>query len=330
MNRPAPRPAIRLIGWLLIVVVPLALVLAASELVLRAIGLGDPVLYDAHPAYGYAPHPNQQRERRRGAVVTIDSRGLRTPVDWRQPAAHHILFIGDSVTYGGSYVDDRELFSEQVCAGLAAHHDIEANCGNAGVNAYGVENMAARLAATDFGADMIVAVVLPGDALRGLNRLEGLPFHQSPMPPLLSATTEAAIFAWRFAKTRLRRWTTSSAAPVAPTSAEQVERAARRTEIIDRRLDTLIEVLRLHRADGTRVLLVLTPGRVAVSGDDPLTNEIHDRLAATGLPYLDMRPHLRGADLDRLYYDAVHLNPPGHALYGEVLTARIATELAAP
>ncbi len=324
MSEVASRPAIRLVGYAVMILLPLVLLLAASEMVLRAMGLGYPVLYDAHPVYGYAPQPNQRRERRAGAVVTIDGHGLRTPVDWREPADHRVLFIGDSVTYGGSYVDDRALFSERVCAGLKEGHGLAANCGNAGVNAYGVENMAARLADTDFGASAIVAVVLPGDALRDLNRLDGLPFHSEAMPPLVPATAEAAIFGWRFVKTRVGRWFSASSAPVAPTGAEQVDRAARRQEIVHRRLDTLVATLRDKQAGGAKVLLVLTPGRVAMSGTDGLTDMVHGRLAASGLPYLDMRPHLRNEDLDAIYYDAVHLNPAGHAVYGRVLTERIA------
>ena len=86
--------------------------IAASEIYLRAIGLGRPILFYANASYRFAPQPHQRHRRRNGAVVTIDSKGLRSTTDWTAQADGKILFIGDSVTWGGTYIDDRDTFSE--------------------------------------------------------------------------------------------------------------------------------------------------------------------------------------------------------------------------
>ena len=103
------------------------------------IGLGDPVRYDKDLVYGFAPKANQKKKRFKSSVVTINESGLRSVENWKNSKKAKILFIGDSVTYGGSYIDDKETFSHLVCDQLKKF-----TCGNAGVNAYSIINMVNR------------------------------------------------------------------------------------------------------------------------------------------------------------------------------------------
>ena len=50
-------------------------------------------------------------------MVTINNAGLRSLNSWNNNRKK-IVFLGDSVTYGGSYIDDRDIFSHQVCLKL--------------------------------------------------------------------------------------------------------------------------------------------------------------------------------------------------------------------
>ena len=52
-----------------------------------------------------------------------------------------IVFFGDSVTYGGSYIDDTKTFVHISCEDFK---NIKIICGNAGVNAYGIHNIVYR------------------------------------------------------------------------------------------------------------------------------------------------------------------------------------------
>ena len=45
------------------------------------------------------------------------------------------------MTYGGSYIDDKETFAHLVCENI---NDTNYICGNAGVNAYGIFNIVYR------------------------------------------------------------------------------------------------------------------------------------------------------------------------------------------
>lgn len=161
-------PTKRFVFWgvmVLLVIAPLI----GLEVFLRVVGLGNPVLYYRNTSFRYAPVPNQRVTRRRGATVTIDSYGLRGVRDWAEPADVKLLFIGNSVTWSGTYIDDRQTFPHLTCVHLRAQLGRDFTCGNAGVNAYGTDNMAERLRYKRFNdEDVIVVTIVPGDATRGL------------------------------------------------------------------------------------------------------------------------------------------------------------------
>ena len=118
------------------IVIFIVLITFLSELYLSYLGLGDPVRYDKNYVYGYAPKENQKKIRIKGSIVSINDVGLRSNVNWKNTNKKKIIFFGDSITYGGSYIDDTEIFSHLVCKKLK-----EYICGNAGVNAYSIINI---------------------------------------------------------------------------------------------------------------------------------------------------------------------------------------------
>ena len=100
-----------------------------------ALKLGHVVVYNASPITGYRAKPNQTVNRR-GVTVAINNEGLRADPLWASTAFDkRILFLGDSVTYGGSYINNNELFSYQ------ALKNSNYIAGNAGVNGWGVLNI---------------------------------------------------------------------------------------------------------------------------------------------------------------------------------------------
>ena len=88
------------------------------ELLLRIYGLGDPIIYKTNLSYRYAPSPDQSVIRMNKSKITINEKGLRATQQWDSKNLNKILFFGDSVTYGGSYIDDKDIFSELVCHNL--------------------------------------------------------------------------------------------------------------------------------------------------------------------------------------------------------------------
>ena len=55
-----------------------------------------------------------------------------------------ILFFGDSVTYGGSLVNNEDLFTEKVCNKLNKNNK-KFECGNYGTNGYSLFSIIRRI-----------------------------------------------------------------------------------------------------------------------------------------------------------------------------------------
>ena len=152
------------ISVFLIILIPTIL----TEIYLKYVGLGDPIIYDSNFVYGYAPRANQKKDRLKNSTVTINDVGLRAIYNWKENNdKKKIIFFGDSVTYGGSYIDDTETFAHLACENIKNTNYI---CGNAGVNAYGIFNKVYRskydLRLND--ADLRIFLLIPDDFYRGL------------------------------------------------------------------------------------------------------------------------------------------------------------------
>lgn len=89
--------------------------LKAIDLILyHFYGIGDPIYYQYSKILGYKLKPNQE-VLRRGKIIKINNFGMRSSSNWETNNNQiKILFIGDSVTYGGSVINNSELFSEKL------------------------------------------------------------------------------------------------------------------------------------------------------------------------------------------------------------------------
>ena len=89
-----------------------AVSLLLLEGALRIVGLQDPVVYRSDPVYGYEPRPSQSANRL-GIPIYIKDIGLRDnrPLSALLKSKTRVLVIGNSVTYGGSRVRQKDLRS---------------------------------------------------------------------------------------------------------------------------------------------------------------------------------------------------------------------------
>ncbi|MGB2867958.1 MAG: hypothetical protein WBD36_05870, partial [Bacteroidota bacterium] len=157
---------------LFIVLVGVVLVLSVAEVSLRVfLGLGHPVLYRSSPLFGYRLQPHQHLYRR-GCEIQVNNLALRADRDWDSNIENKVLFLGNSVTYGGTYISNDHLFSHLAVRGLNGYV-----AGNAGVNGWGIENISALV--VDYGflpSRIYVTVLQETDFYRGLSKLSGKPF----------------------------------------------------------------------------------------------------------------------------------------------------------
>jgi hypothetical protein len=284
--------------------------LATVEIALRLVGLGDPILYDNRASYGYRPLPGQTRRRLFGARVHVNQLGVRGPDG---PAdGLRLLFLGDSVTWGGSYVDDADLFAavaaETVARRLPGRYPAVVPL-DAGVNAWGPQNVLGLLEDVGgFGSPLWVLTLLDDDFGRQKTRIGEVPYFNAPPATALEEVLVLGAYELLSAYKR-------------PKPPEDAERVAREN------LAACAAIFGLARTSGARLLVVWHPSAPALAGEAETYHlRVADTAAAAGVPVLDLSAAYRGRE--KLYVDALHLSVAGHRVAGEAIGDRLAAMLA--
>jgi hypothetical protein len=313
--------------WVVLVAIIGAPVVGA-ELVLRGAGLGEPILFDVKPSYRYAPQPNQSQTRRRGAKVTIDSKGFRAVNDWTSPADGKILFIGDSVTWGGTYIDDQDTFAAGVCARLEQATGKRFVCGNAGTNEYGTDNMAERIRYKNVDDETaLIVTIIMDDPFRGLRDADAAYlFTKAPSPPFRALWEASAFVAWRLDRA-LRHGIVRLPPAHAPRPGDppfRFSRSAEEMRVGERSLQNLFAAIRETQRPGRKVLLVLSPMAIELNGHETeVTTAVRAILERSGFELLDLHAPVSAAYTADFYYDGVHLDRQGHRFYAEQIARRL-------
>jgi lysophospholipase L1-like esterase len=245
--------------------------------------------YRFDPRYGFAMRPSQ-RISTWGNPVEINSLGLRGPelLDPKPKDVLRVLFLGDSITYGGGKIPEKDLFVRRIET-LAAQHSLRVEAVNVAVSGWSPANWSAWLEAHGLlDADALVAVIPEIDLARPFARPEQHHMVEEPPPLRLS------IFYLKWVAARL---------PGVPLTDEALAENVR-------------AVTRLVSGLGpTPLLAVFVPSR---PGGDP-----HPERWA---PYESLFPDaldLRGVLGAEDFFDDVHLSGPGHQAVAEHVYPRL-------
>jgi len=167
--------------------------LILCEITGRIIGLGSPILYQVDPLVGYRLKPNQKVKRLKNNYITTNNEGFRISKEYTNDGSDNIVFVGDSVTYGGSYINNSELFSQLFCE-ITKDNDY---CLNGAINSWGSQNMGRFIANFNNYSDIkpkeFILVLLPGDEERNLRSFTDTPYW-SNKPRQPSAINEILKF----------------------------------------------------------------------------------------------------------------------------------------
>ncbi len=208
-------------GWGVILLLSSAGLLVAAETVLRSLGFGNPILYQPDALVGYYPAPNQQSHRY-GGMIRTNSYGMRAPeFAAKKPAGTlRILMLGDSTLYGGSYVNQDDLYARQLADALEKQFGKgKVDVLNMAANGWGPFNELGFV--EEFGtfdADVAVICLPIGDIYRDLSQLMGLPYFTVRDPPRLALEELLRHLNWRsreMFRARRRQRTSPSAASAA-------------------------------------------------------------------------------------------------------------------
>jgi hypothetical protein len=297
-------------------VVLIALFLLA-EGILRTQGFGHTVLYVADPEIGYYPEPNVDLVRYGGAVHT-NSFGMRSPnVTEKKPAGtFRILMLGDSTLYGGSYIDQEDLYASRVrkalnAPGAGAPGPVEVLA--MGCNGWGPfhEHAFVERSGT-FDADVVMIQLPIDDINRPLYGLMSVPFFSVQSPPTLALEEVMNHLMWRYRS--------------AHAGLDEAYEAKQSQHGI-KEYGALVDDL---KGRGTEVMMFVLPTRSPGMGgeESPRESRWRGQLERTvvekGAKAFFAKGHFAGkGNVDAIYHDNVHLEVPGHHLYAEFIQAKL-------
>ncbi len=301
----------------------------SSEIILRVMGFGHPVIYRVDPQVGYYPAPNQDVHRY-GGEIQINAFGMRSPGIRAQkpPGTFRILMLGDSTLYGGSYIDQSSIYAarlakllnEHAAAGSQIPQPVEVLC--LGVNAWGPQHELAYV--TKFGifqADLVMVMGPPDDAYRPRYGLEHLPFYSEGHAPG---------FAWQEFWDHAR-WTLDERQRASDAGFEAGPDAG---EVMKAGVNAWLKLADLVEKRGALLDFELLPSEAEVREGkaDESTQRVLDALlpalARRGIP-VSFSLAAFGGNLDslELYHDGAHLSAAGHVFYAVYLRSRVARVL---
>lgn len=285
------------------------LLITITEVFLRYQGFGTPIIYETSYEYGYAPTPNQKLTRFNNKRITIDSNGYRKG-SVSNNSNNKIYFLGDSVTYGGSYIDDDELFSENFCKKINQKSKNKFNCYNGGVNAYGFENIIKRYQSIKKNKDSFVIITLiPGNFSRNFIQIESLPYFTKKHTHFLKATTELTAYYLDIVRSNLR--------------------FDKKKFSIEQKLDDYIKIKinenlnqlkELQKKDPNLIILFFPPKQFLLEKNLSEFDNFFFKNIQNEKNYYNLTYTLKSLkDKNNIYYDSIHLNSKGHQIMSEIL-----------
>jgi|SRR5271157_292027 len=297
----------------------------SSELILRSMGFGNPIVYRVDPHVGYYPAPNQNVHRY-GGEIHINSFGMRSrDISADKPAGtFRILMLGDSTLYGGSYIDQSQTYATRL-EGLLnekpgvlpnSPRQVEVLC--MGVNGWGSQHELAYV--KEFGlfhADLVMVMGPPNDAYRSLHGIEQLPFFVEGHRPQ---------FAWQEFWDHLR-WEYDLRSTGAGDSFKASQREG---EVLADGVAAWLGIATLAQAQGALTDFELLPNEEEAreGHSDESTQRVLEallpELAKGRVPEAYPLPLFRSVlGVPKLYHDGVHLDTSGHKLYALYLRDRV-------
>ncbi|MGO9339148.1 MAG: SGNH/GDSL hydrolase family protein [Terracidiphilus sp.] len=202
-------------------------------------------------ACSYILKPDQD-VRRFFAQTHTNHYGMRSdevPVV-RQAGTLRLMFVGDSITYGTSRVDQQELFTEVLHRELPAlvHRPVEVL--NASAGGWAPDNELAYIQSRGiFQSDMVLLVLNDGDLPQEKSTIAGV---GDDLPQKRPATAIGELFT-RYIKPRIGRLLERSDA------GDRID--AINNDVIRKNLEDLDSVLELVRSHGARLTIVYIPFR---------------------------------------------------------------------
>jgi lysophospholipase L1-like esterase len=305
----------------------LCLLAGGLELGLRAgLGLGTPPLLRADSTIGYVFQANQDTDRFTNRVrinaYHQRSEDLRTQPD---STFTRILFLGDSVTWGGVLTGQSETIPEATEGQLARRCTAPVEGLNASAGSWGIGNLKAYVERFGlFDSDIVVLQIGTHDLVQAKSTGEIVGRHPSypNENPTLAIGELWGRYLWPWLEARLPEWGGEASADRSASTAQSARPETRFARNLDR-LRAMVEAIRREKVP---VVIVHTPNRGEVVGRTagPAASERRRQFLAVAdsldVPVLNLaRGWARRTGVDAFYRDHVHLNERGNNAVADTL-----------
>ena len=296
-------------------IVVAALVLLAEGM-LRTQGFGHAVLYHADPVVGYYPAPNQSLGRY-GGLVRTNQYGMRSPdiAHEKRPGDFRILMLGDSTQWGGSYVDQADIYSTLVEARLnklGGPGKVEVMA--MGANGWGpFEEHGYVTKFGTFDADVAIINLPLDDVNRPLYGLMDVPFFGDVNPPTFALEEILNNRTWWYRKKHAglnHTWETEQS----PLGIAEYGHLA--DDLYQHGVGEVYGAILPGKSSG----MGGPPNDASMDWLQPLRKTFKEHRVLSFYPRGLFAGKGRTEDI---YYDDVHLKRLGHALYADFLLGRI-------
>ena len=285
------------------------------DLALRCVlGLGNPILYQYSPRAGYVLMPSQTTFRLL-AWNRINRWGMRCP-DFtlvRPKGTYRVMFLGDSVTYGTTFVDQSKIFTSRLAKILPKIMHRPVQVLNASCGAWATGNEVGYLQARGtYNANLVVLVVNTGDLNQPFNLQPLRPDSPYPNAPPFCAISELWFrYLWPRIQLAAPFRDAGSYVPSAPEPAPHIESLLGRAKILCER-------------HGAKLAIVFHPFRGTAWGQAPYPNDLR-RLVRwckhRNVPLLNLKAAYAPYPTAKVYYAGVHLKPFGNKLAANAIAA---------
>ena len=301
-------------------IITICLGLGIFEAFLRWVDIGDPPVFVGHPEIGYLLKPSQDASTR-GHRFHINQFGLRG-ADFAMPKpanVYRIVFVGDSVTYGGGAIPDEELFSNRTPAFFKTVSGRPVEGINLSLPGWGIQNMAAYIGTRGcLDADLVVWTVPWADVYRPKTSLE---VYAYPVEKPLTRIGYLFTRLYLLSTDLMRRL---SSAKEWRLSSDRTRQSA--AKILDHNVNSLRTALGSCLAQGAQAIVAVVPSYDEGSADAEGVTEIQRVTNEMSVPFLDLNPVFRHQARESLFLDGAHLSAAGHRVVAEELVRAIKTQ----
>jgi hypothetical protein len=290
--------------------------LVAAELVARSLGFGNPILYVIDEKAGFYPAPHQQVTRYGGTIKT-NSYGMRGPEfePTKKPGTLRIFMIGDSTLYGGSFVDQADIYARRLDDLLdtkSGANDVEVL--NIGVNSWGpFQEVGYVEKFGTFGSDVAIVCLPIGDIYRGMGWMSNVPYFSVDSPPRFGLEEIGRHLLWR-SRAMMQK------APDTGSESEQGHRGVAK----------YVELAKKLQSAGCEVVFLVLPGRqagmttTAPESEQQAVDELRKALEPLRVPVDYPIGLFEGKGTpDGIYHDVCHLLSSGNLMYADYLKSRL-------